>query len=237
MHRRHLAAIAAALLAVLGAVVILNYVSGADARAQAGEDLVPVLVVTGDVAAGTKADALGDRVAVEQVPARLAAPGSTDDLADLSGKVTDAALLPGEQVLTGRFVDPAVFRPAGSVAVPAGQVEVSVSLEAQRAVGGTVKAGDLVGVQLTAQQSAATGLTGLRVSDVLHSVLVTRVAAPAAGDPAGAYLVTLAVSPKDASTVILGATAGALWLSMEQTGATTATATTTATTATLGDDK
>lgn len=239
MPRRIVAATAAVVLAVLGAVLLIGYVRGADARARDGEQLADVLVVTGDVAAGTSAGDLAGSVSVEQVPRRLVAHGAVSDLAALDGRVTTAALLPGDQVVTGRFADPATLVPEGTVAAPDGMVQVSVTLDAQRAVGGAVTSGDRVGVQLTEQSSANTGITGYSVFRVLHGVLVTRVTAPSnAGDPSAVWTVTLALSPDDASAVVLGTTAQAVWLSLEKAAPGGATATTTqTTTATLGDDK
>jgi pilus assembly protein CpaB len=243
MPRRLLAAIAAALLAVLGAVVLISYAHGADARAQAGEQLVPVLVVGSDVAAGTKADALAGSVTITRVPRRLAAPGAISDLSAVATRVTNAPLLPGEQVVSAQFVDPASFLPAGAVAVPAGMVQVSVTLDAQRAVGGILKAGDKVGVQLTSP-TAAQDVAVSRVFLVLHQVLVTRVVDPAnTSDPTAPYLVTLAVSQDDAAQVVRGTTTQAVWLTLEtaapaSAGGSSGSATsTTSTTVTTGDDK
>ncbi len=50
MRRRLLAALAALLLAATGAVVLLAYVRGADARALAGVQTVDVLVIDQPVA-------------------------------------------------------------------------------------------------------------------------------------------------------------------------------------------
>jgi pilus assembly protein CpaB len=240
MPRRIIAAVAAVLLAVLGAVVLINTVRGADARARAGEQLVDVLVVGSEVAAGTSADSVGGSVSVQQVPQRLVAPGAVADLSALAGRVATASLLPGEQVVAGRFADPAALAPAGTVAAPAGMVEISVSLDAQRAVGGVLEAGDKVGVQLTQQDSDASGLTAYSVHSVFHDVLVTRVVEPDdEGDPTAVYTVTLALSPDDASAVVLGTTSQAVWLSLEKASPVAAISSvdTTTATATLGDDK
>jgi pilus assembly protein CpaB len=239
MSRRIIAAVAAALLAVLGAVVLISYVRGADTRARAGEQLVDVLVVGSEVAAGTSGDALGSSVSVQQVPGRLVAPGAVADLSALTGQVATASLLPGEQVVAGRFADPASLAPAGTVAAPDGMVEVSVSLDAQRAVGGVLKAGDKVGVQLTSQDSAEGGLTAYSVKHVLSGVLVTRTVGPDdAADPSAVYIVTLALSPEQAQLFVLGSTSQAVWLSLEDSPvAAVSTVDTVTTTATLGDDK
>jgi pilus assembly protein CpaB len=238
VSRRLLAAIAAAVLAIFGALVLISWVNNADARARAAEQLVPVLVATNTVSTGTAAGSLGDSVSVQQVPKRLAAPGSIAALSAVKGRVTIATLLPGEQLVTGRFADPATQRPAGTVPVPDGMVEISVSLEPQRAVGGVLKAGDKVGVQLT-NPTSPDGVVSTSVFRVLHDVLVTRTqgdtAAPKA-DPNAASIVTLAVSKADATDVVRGATAKALWLSLEVPGVGTGTGssgTTTSTTATF----
>ena len=241
MNRRIIAAVAAVLLAVLGGVVLINWVGDADTRARAGEDLVDVLVVGSEVAAGTSADALGGSVSVVQVPERLVAAGAVADLSGLAGQVVTAPLLPGEQVVTGRFANPADLAPAGTVAAPDGLVEVSMALDKQRAVGGALKAGDRVVVQLTDQPG--TNVASLSVFRVFDSVLVTRVTAPAENaDPGASYLVTLALSPDDASVFVLGSTSQSVWLSLQEPalplpGSGGVDTVTTTTTATLGDDK
>jgi pilus assembly protein CpaB len=240
MTRRIIAAVAALLLAVLGAVVIVSYVSGADARARANEELVDVLVVGDEVAAGTSVDDLRGSVSVQQVPERLVAPGAVADLEALAGRVATSALLPGDQVVAARFADPTTLAPAGSVLAPDGMVEISVSLDGQRAVGGVLEAGDKVGVQLTNEESADGGITAYSVFKVFNDVLVTRVVAPAdAGDPSALYTVTLALSPQDAAVVILGTTSEAIWLSLEEASPVAAGTTTvdTTTTVTLGEDQ
>jgi pilus assembly protein CpaB len=240
MPRRLIAAIAAVLLAVFGAVVIISYVRGADSRAQAGEELVDVLVVSSEVAAGTPVGDLAGSVTVERVPERLRAVDAVSDLSALDGQVATAALVPGDQVVTARFAQPAALAPEGTVLAPEGTVEVSMALDAQRAVGGVLRAGDKVGVQLTNQEQAGSGVNAYSVFAVFNDVLVTRVVDPGdAADPGATYLVTLAVPPLDAERILLGATAQAVWLTLEESpvGAAGTVADDTTLTATLGDDK
>jgi pilus assembly protein CpaB len=224
VRRRLLAAIAALVLAGTGAFVLLSYVRGADARALAGVRTVDLLVVTAPVPEGTPAEDLGRFLAVEAVPARLAAPGSITSLQGQAGRVTTTTLQPGEQLLTSRLADPASLVPPGHVEVPAGMQEVTISLEPQRALGGHLVAGDRVGVFLTAGD--ATHLT-------LQKVLLTRVqgagsaavaqdpaaaadgAAPADPAPTGQLVVTLAVAGPDAERVVWAMEHGSVWLSLE----------------------
>lgn len=225
MRRRLLAASAALVLFVLGAVVLLAYVRGADARALAGAQPVQVLVVDQLVPAGTPGDGLAEFVRTDTVPAKAAVAGRVTDLSELTGLVATTDLEPGEQLLAGRFENPHDLQLPGTVAVPEGLQEVSVLLEPQRAVGGRLAAGDTVGVYLSMADMKQTHV-------VLHRVLVTQVqGAPAApaGDgavdpaassaPASSLMITLAVDSQDAETVVFGAEHGKVWLSLEPEGA------------------
>jgi pilus assembly protein CpaB len=230
VRRRLLAAAAALVLALAGAVVLVAYAQGADARAMAGMATEPVLVVAQPVAAGTRAEDLAALVRSEQLPARAAVPGRVTDLADLAGQVATVDLQPGEQLLTGRFAAPESLQAPGTVAVPPGTEEVSVLLDPQRAVGGRLAAGDQVGVLLSLDTPATHA--------VLHRVLVTQVqgapaaasstqaatgtddgtdgtAAPGSVAPAASLMVTLALTAEQAEVVVFGAEHGTLWLALE----------------------
>jgi len=233
--RRSIAVLTALALAVFGAVVLVAYVRGADARAEAGAMLVPVLVVDEQVPSGTSVADLTDYLSTGQVPQRLVATGALTDLTAVEGLSTTVDLLPGEQVVAGRFADPTVAA-AGAVPVPAGFEEVSLTLEPQRAVGGELAEGDEVGVYVSvgALDVTSASVTGL----VVDHALVTRVSTPAA-DLAGAgstVTVTLALSPADAVTVIAGMAQNNVWLSLQSAAASADTSLTSTTTST-GDDQ
>jgi len=233
LNRRLLAAVLALLLAVLGGVVLVGWVNGADARALAGTRTVPVLVVVEDVSAGTPVEELRDAVELQELPAMSVPDGALDSLDSLAGFVTSTGLSAGEQLLAARFEDPAAAQLAGTVEVPAGLSEVSVLLDPQRAVGSRLTAGDTVGVYVSQVLPDGTGQTHA----VLHGVLVTQVqGAPvpteedpeadtetvATGAPTGALLVTLAVRSADAESVVYGQEHGTVYLSLEPAGADTA---------------
>ncbi|RBY94869.1 Flp pilus assembly protein CpaB [Blastococcus sp. TBT05-19] len=230
MRRRILAAVAALVLLLVGAVVLLSYVRGADARAMAGARTVEVLVVVEPIPAGTPAEQLAEFLTVEPVPAKAAVPGRVTDLAELAGQVATVDLQPGEQLIAARFAAPDDVRGPGIVEVPAGLQEVSVLLDPQRAVGGRLVAGDTVGVFVSLEDG--------RTHAVLHKVLVTQVqgapvAAPApegtpetastgAGPaPEGSLMITLAVSAPQAEAVVFGMEHGTVWLSLENADADT----------------
>ena len=230
MRRRLLAAVAALVLALVGAVVLLAYVKGADARALAGSAPCRCSSSTRPIASGT---AGGRRSATwcstEQLPARRGRPpGRVTDLAALAGQVATVDLQPGEQLLAVPLRRPAELQAPGTVAVPAGLQEVSVLLEPQRAVGGRLAAGDTVGVfvslvgprQRQHPQRAAQGAGHPGAG---------RTAPPAAGNAtaaqtgrrSGAAAPTQTCwspsrsAPPRREAVVFGAEHGKLWLSLE----------------------
>lgn len=189
--RRARGAIAAVLLATVGALGLVSFVKGAEERALAGEELVDVLVVQERVRAGTPAEDLRGAVGSERVPAKTEAVGAVADLASLEGRVASIDLLPGEQITAERFVSADDFaRTKGRIDVPEGLLEVTISLEPERAVGGVLRPGTTVGVvasfdgDATSTRSGGSG-DGVVPPDsgrganathmILHKVLVTNV--------------------------------------------------------------
>ncbi|MCP4226823.1 MAG: Flp pilus assembly protein CpaB [Actinomycetia bacterium] len=147
MTRRIAGSVAAILLAFIGTVTLVAYVASAERRALAGEELVEVYVITTPIASGTAAEEVEDRVTVEHVPVKVRASGAVDNLATLVGLVAAVDLMPGEQLLTGRFVPHSELanREIG-IDVPEDMVEVTIELDGQRAVGGLLEAGQTVAI-------------------------------------------------------------------------------------------
>jgi pilus assembly protein CpaB len=145
-NKRWIGVVFAVLLAAVGTFVLVQYVSSADERALAGQETIEVLVLNQAVAAGTPAEELAANVETALVPAKTQVPGSVASLDQLTGTVTGVDLVPGEQLLLSRFIEPAVFQAQDDFEVPEGLVEVTVSLSPERAVGGALRQGDLVAV-------------------------------------------------------------------------------------------
>jgi pilus assembly protein CpaB len=229
--RRLIAAVAALILAGLGAVLLLAYVGAADQRAMAGMQTVPVLVVGKPVAKGTPAEKLTGLVKKKTLPVTAVAPGTVSDLKSISGRVTTTDLQPGEQVLASRFVDPASLEDPNAIKIPAGMQQLSLALESQRVLGGELTPGATVGVFISLpKDNTRPPQTHL----VLHKVLVTRVVngvasaqtesesqpRNAAGLPQGTLMVTLATAAPGAEKIVFGAEHGKVWLSLEPADAT-----------------
>jgi pilus assembly protein CpaB len=219
MTTRIIAVILAAVLAVVGATLLIFYVRGADERAFDGAKLTEVLIVKDDIASGTAASDLGTSVDLESVPSAYVAEGAVTDVSQLKGLVAAVSLKPGEQVLASRFVSPDAFgADGGSVAVPKGLQEITVSLDVQRVVGGTLVAGDLVGVfgslPVDNQDVARTQLieSQILVTSVAHDATAADSSAP---QTSGAVLVSLAVTADQAQRIIYDLEFGQVYLSRQ----------------------
>jgi pilus assembly protein CpaB len=227
MKTRLIAGMVAVVLAIAGTVVLVGYVRGADSRAMAGLETVNVLVAAAPIPEGAASADVAKLSAVKQLPATAALPDRVTSVDELAGQVALVALEPGEQLLASKFGSPPSTAPDALIIPPELQ-QVTVLLELQRALGGQIKAGDTVGVFLSATDTKQTHLTA-------HKVLVTKVeratpkdAAPSGGDTATgdvavpaptdlteALLVTLATSAPVAEKIVFAANFGTVWLSNE----------------------
>ena len=142
--RRIIGIVAAVLLALVGTVSLVAYVNSAKDNAVADEALVDVYVVDEFVPKGAASETIAASVSIEQVPARLKQAGAITDLASLGDEVAAADLQPGDQLLTARLAAKEAV-----VEEVSDKVQVSTLLEAERAVGGAIKQGDLVGVYVS----------------------------------------------------------------------------------------
>lgn len=223
MVRRIIVALIALLIAGVGGVLTFLYAAGADARAMADMSPTQVLVVAEPIAAGTPAESLARSVTVAEIPAAAVVPGGVLDLGDVAGLLTTADLQPGEQLLAARFEAPEAV--ATVVEVPPSLHELSLELETRRVVGGELRAGDTVGIFVSASVLTAGGQVDM-TQLILHKVLVTAVegAARVTVDENGdeieqaaedTLMVTFALSAADAEDVVWGAEFGTVWLSLE----------------------
>jgi pilus assembly protein CpaB len=245
VKKKRASLIGAVLLVALGTFALVKYVSTAEDRALAGEELVDVLVLDAAVPAGTAANELQQYLRVESVPVKVQTGGALASLSEADGMVTAVDLVEGEQLTVSRLVDATEFnalqarvgRGGGSVAVPEGLLEITIPLDPIRAVGGTVRPGDLVGMIASFDQfgGAETGPDGQPVAGenvsgfLLHKLLVTNVqGAPVpeaevqaastenrAPTPVGQLYVTLAVDAAAAERVVYASKNGDIWLAIE----------------------
>ncbi|BCW72289.1 RcpC/CpaB family pilus assembly protein [Arthrobacter sp. NicSoilB8] len=236
MKSRLLAGVAAVVLAIIGAILVVSYASGADARAVKNLDPVDVLVVAKPVPAGTSAESLLPFLTSQKLPGTAVPKTALSSLDGQAGKVTAVGLVPGEQLVAERLVAPETIKPSGVIDVPAGLQEISFQLEPQRVVGGQLTPGDHIGIFISLKSGGIAARPDTETTQLtLHKVLLTAVqgapvptatpqpsdggsaTAPAAAPlvPAGPLILTVAVNDVDASKIVYGSEFGTLWLSKE----------------------
>jgi pilus assembly protein CpaB len=214
MNRRQklLGIIGSVVLAAVGTALLVAYVRGAADEGAKPEETVDVLVVSATIPKGMKAEEIGASVRLEQVPLKVATKDALTSTGALAGKVAAVDLLPGEQLVPSRFSPPAEV--AG---VAPGMLQVTVAMDAVRAVGGQVRKGDSVAVTVSFEDPETTHL-------ILHKVRVTDVrtadgvplTTPAVGPaPTGSLLITMAVDGPSLEKVVFGAENGRMWLAWE----------------------
>lgn len=238
MKTRLLGGIVALVLAVVGTLLLVSYVQGSEARAQADLQPIDVLVVEKQIPQGSTLEQIKSAVKLTSLPSASVPNGALKSLDGLDGKVASADLVPGEPLLGVRLVDPTSLASPGSVPVPAGMQEISVQLDAQRVVGGRIAAGDTVGVVAL---FGGDGPDGATAQQIFHKVLVTSVQRAATQNsgsnqasseqantqlPTGQLLVTFARSDTDAQKIAFAAEFGKLWLTKEPASATESAPTT-----------
>jgi len=184
--RRIIGIVASVALLGAGTLLLVGYVRGAEDRALAGEELVSVMVVDEAIEAGISVEEIAESLRVEQVPVKVLVEGAISDIAGLSGMVTAADLLPGEQLTAARFADPVSLLVHEPVEQPPGTVRVTVSLSPERAVGGQLIPGDTVGVIASFDPFDVTSAEPGEVIDGEGGVGVPiYVGSTAEGEPAG----------------------------------------------------
>ncbi|SLK01464.1 Flp pilus assembly protein CpaB [Arthrobacter sp. P2b] len=245
MKKRLLGGIAALLVAVMGTVLLIMYVQSADKRALANTETSTVFVVQKPVEAGTEAKDLTAAVVKKALPKAAIAADAVTDLDELGSKVTSVGLVPGEQLLGGRMVNPADFLGSSRVAVPEGMQELTLRLPIERVAGGKISAGDTAGIFISLDETSTNATTGAEgtVSSgtqlTFHKVLVTaaQFSDGSASQPEGSsgkatadsskktqsddtYLITIARNSVDAEKIIYAVEFGRVYLSKEPDNAT-----------------
>lgn len=244
MGRRLVAIFAAALVALVGVTAVLLYARGADARAVASQHPTSVYVAKSIVPAGTTLkDAVQNGLVIKTSVAAAGVPAGALAGVDGSngGLYATTDIQPGEYVLGDRFG----VKPVGekAIEVPAGMVAVSVALGDPARVGTFLTPGSKVvlydtfspaadaSTASTASTNAAkatTEQTRVLLDDVLIIAMgqasLAPAPAPADGQDAAAppvlgALMTVAVTPADATRLVHGIQTGNLYAALRGTDA------------------
>jgi pilus assembly protein CpaB len=229
MNRRRVIGVGAAVvLAGLGAVGVVSWAKSTKNSAEAQEAQTAVVIVDKHVPKGSNADVIRASTHEATIQLKNRQPGALTNEAQIGNQIAAADLESGDQLIAARLSAQA---PDGG---HADKVEISATLSAERAVGGTLKAGDTVGVYLSfepfdASHAESDTSTPAKTPNTTHlefqQVLVTNV--QTTSDPvsnekdgqhqvsASNYIVTLALTPAQSERFVFATEFGHVWLSNE----------------------
>jgi pilus assembly protein CpaB len=208
MNKRIAAVVATIVLAIAGVTALLVHASQAEDRAFDGAQMIEVLRVTKNVAAGASAADVEDAVERVELPAAAVPDEALSSLDGVSDQETVVALVAGDLLVPAKFGEPGGAKKGD---LPEGLQRISVQVLPAPGVGGRLAQGDLAGV-LANYGSAPEGRTGF----IAEQVLVLHVDKGALDDGGGdGVLVTLAVDGPTAARISNAATFGTLWLTKQ----------------------
>jgi pilus assembly protein CpaB len=223
MTRRIVTIAAAVLLAVLGAVGVLDYVHQADQRALAGMHAVNAYVATAQIPSGTSAAAaLREGLLVrQQFPASSVPADAVRSLTPtLSALVLTSGLASGQMLLNPMLG--ATVQTASALPIPPGTVAVTLQFCVQQAVGNYITPGSQVAVFNTfvngtkksatgacSQAGAGAGAQSIQTRMVMSKVLVLAVGEGTATPPSSTT--TTADGPATSSA---GSSPGTIYLTL-----------------------
>lgn len=241
LTRRAIAFIVAIILAIVAAFAVYTYLQDVENRAAEEVDAVIGYVATQRIEPGTLADTAIQLDAIEEreIPRSLLAESAVTDLSQVTGRVVEEVILPGDQLVADRFAAPG--QGVEVLTIPPDHQAMSIQVGIPPGVAGFLRAGDHVSViaylevpledgETVAVEDPETGETavareaGPRAQFVLQDVEVLSVGRrvpPSDENPAGgttadteATLLTVAVTPVEAERLAFSTLNGQLYLTL-----------------------
>ncbi len=243
MKSRLLAGLAAVVLAIVGAVLVVSYAQGADARAVQNLDPVTVLVVQKAFPAGTPVASLQPSSPPRNCPARPSPSRRCRISTARPARSPPSNCCPVSSWWPSVWLQPEELKTSGAVQIPKGLQEVSFQLEPQRVVGGRLAAGDHIGIFINLKNGGLEAKPDKQTTQLtVHKVLVTAVQRAPATTPRcpsrqpvvprlrlrtrhshRLMIITVAVNDVDATKIVYASNfsdAASIWLSREPLDAT-----------------
>ena len=204
MSRRAILVIAAVLVAAVSTALLAIYVRGAEARADARDDLARVLVAAQPIDARTTvADAQADGAFVEEARPEGDLPegaiGNIAQLADLGEQEFVTGIVENEVILRSQLSE----TPLSDLGIPPDQVAVAVQLTDSARVAGNIMPASEIALYVT--------LSGADTRRLLDRATVLSVGADGSED---GTLVTLALTQEDAQRVVHAQANGTLYAAL-----------------------
>jgi len=202
--KRTIVVVAALVVALLAGGLSYLFLHNAQEQAFKNAKLVPAYVVSKSIPrgmAGADAVRLGF-FSEKSVPSEIVPPTAVTDLSALGGKTAIASFPPGEVLVSGMFVSAAQATLTFSQVIPAGEVAVTVSVDAVHGVANLPQPGDKVDVLTTVNGAEAY---------LLQNVTILAVGQNTAGQAGGTTtassttntsgLFTFAATPQNAARI------------------------------------
>ncbi|GAB3666886.1 hypothetical protein GCM10027596_35120 [Nocardioides korecus] len=216
MDRRKVLLAVAAVIAALGTLLVFLYVHGADTRADERYAAVTVLRATKQIDPGetvAAAQAAG-KISSGPISQQDVLAGALTTLDSVADKVATTTILPGEQLVAGKFG--ASGSATTGLTIPKGRLAVSVNLTDPARVAGFVNPGDKVTVFMSGNATKGPFtrmlLPSVQVIGVgtTTSISTTKTAADGAQttDELPKTLITLALTQDEAEKVLFAAQNG-----------------------------
>jgi pilus assembly protein CpaB len=219
--RRAVIIVVAVAIAAVAAFANYAYLNTVQDRAYDNAERVKVFVVKKDIEKGVPGDAALSEEAIRssQIPKEFRPNTSIVDINEIKGKVAIAKLTPGQVIVDGMFVDPAVAQVTAAQRIPAGRVTVTVSVDAVSGVGGNLLPNDKVNL-LVVDSSGGAPQERVLYQNVEILFIGTQ-AAPQPGEtaaatpPATSGVITFSVPPEAASRIVFASQqSGGIYLSL-----------------------
>ena len=229
MQSRVLAILIAVVLAVVATVALVVYVDGADRRARAGLQPVTVWVATKPITVGTSAVNAknNEQIGQVEVPRSSAVKGAVVSLNQIQNKRAAVNIVPGEQLLQSRWVNPEEVSGRRLLPIPEDHQALSIGLDLTRQVAGFVTPGDHVSMVLSMKRPGPGGDLD-RSQFLLQNIQVLAVGATAltnASSQGGGgrvnqrgsqnvAAITLSIPEREVEEVVYAAEHGSIYLTL-----------------------
>lgn len=238
MRSRGLVVAIAVVLAIVASAAVILYTNGVKEDAVTGGSLSEVVVASQDIPANTNLNPLLDQgvFTTLRVPTDAVVDGAVSDPSQLRGLTSTAPILANEQIPVGRLSSGEAPQ-GGSLGISDGNVAVSIRVDDQAAVNGSITRGSSIVVYATfespeflpggtAAQQITKATTSVQTSELptltttlIPAVRVLEVVNPvvAEGSTRSAnedVTLTLDLTPQDAQNLVYAQETGTIWIGL-----------------------
>ena len=237
MRSRGLVVAIAVVLAIVASAAVILYTNGVKEDAVTGGSLSEVVVASQDIPANTNLNPLIDQVRSprSRCPATRV-DGAVSDPSQLRGVTSTAPILANEQIPVGRLSSGEAPQ-GGSLGISDGNVAVSIRVDGQAAVNGSITRGSSIVVYATfdspeflpggtPQQQIAKAPTNVQTATfptltttLIPAVRVLEVVNPVATEGSSQsgnepVTLTLDLTPQDAQNLVYAQETGRIWIGL-----------------------